>query len=157
MSGWRAALFVKLINWVDSQIGIRPNIDKDKIAVHKSFRKGAQLWFEFLKRLAVLAALAAASKRSQLIEVLYWISMFAVMLPIVSWGEQFQLDRKTKTPTIRVLHIDGQIDPMLDPSDRTGWQYNLWFTFIGSLMMLYIINFGIQSMVIRVSLDWGNH
>jgi hypothetical protein len=52
----------------------------------------ARLWFEFLKRVAILTALKIASAHSSIAVIAYWVSLILIVLPLHPYLERYELD-----------------------------------------------------------------
>ena len=66
--------------------------------------------FEFLKRVALLSVLQAASKESTLIEVVYFMGLVALCAPIGTWLERFEPEIRARQPTAAEADSDQSGD-----------------------------------------------
>lgn len=79
---------------------LRPSpfrIDAEASTAHM-FRRAAALWFEFLKRAAIVGLLQAVSHTSPALAAAYWLSVALISAPIQSWISSHSFTWKGRAP-----------------------------------------------------------
>jgi hypothetical protein len=125
------------------RIGIRPSLDPNAPVVHSVFRRASALWFEFMKRVGVLAALKAASARSWEVKVVYVVTLFFLMSPLSSWVEKWEIDFKER----------GRMGG--DGSENSMWKYSFPLAVLSTILGMALVNFILQTFVSSLLAELG--
>lgn len=117
-------MFKKRLTWLQDRIGLRPALNPLAKVTHENFIAVSKLWFEGLKRLAILTALSTAGQHSMLVEGIYFATLLAFMAPIMSWLDLKEIDFKTRKPTHYRPETDGKVTTPLAPEAPAAWAYS---------------------------------
>ncbi len=142
-------MLAKTLQWMDDRFGFRKALNPHAANTHRIFRVQSRNWFEFIKRVGIVAVLAAAGKRSELAQILYFVSVFMVTAPIGTWIEQWEFDYKTRKPKYYRPDIDGEIISPVPKSERPAWSYSTSFVVINSALWMGM-NMLIQMLVFEI-------
>lgn len=103
--------------------------------------------------MALLSVIWVASQNTPWIEILYFIGLAALAIPIGTWLEQWELDLKTRNPR-RYRPDLGEKPPaqIPIPSDEPAvWAHSSWVTVIWTTSVMFSVNFSIQMFVAAIA------
>lgn len=135
--------------WFNDRVGFRREHGKD--AVHHDLSRWCSRFFEFLKRLALLAALSAAGRTTPWLQIVYFGGIAALVIPIWSWFEQWNLDVKTRNPK-RFDPRAGELPPRdlpIPPEERPAWAHSWIAAGVWMAAVALLTNWGIRVFVDR--------
>ena len=139
----------RLIAYLDARIGLRPALDRGPEGLYPKVKWVSNVWFEFLKRVGVLAVIAAAAKKLPVLEWLFLASLIILMMPVLSFLGRFELDIKTRFPQRYRPEFDGEISFPLPDGKRT-WSYNWGVAVIWGLATT-LIGIAIQALAMMLA------
>lgn len=142
----------KPIEWVSERVGFRPAWNYEaNTRSHNLHKKISAIWFEFIKRLTILAALNLGAQKAAILWPVYFLSLALLVIPIGTWLERWDLDFLTRKPTHYRPEFDGVITTPISPDKPPAWAYSLPIGVVGSLVFGLGINVALNFIVIRLS------
>lgn len=146
-----------LSTWLKDKVGFRrrPGFE----GLHRRMRSLSAIFFEFLKRIALLSILWAAAQNTPWLQLLYFLGLAALIIPIGTWLEQWDLDFRTRHPTHYRPDL-GEEPPMQIPipaDQPPAWSHSVFAGTLWTFAILLAVNWGIQSFVEAVATELSKH
>ncbi|MET3665916.1 hypothetical protein [Caulobacter sp. 1776] len=83
-------------------------------------------FFEFMKRVAIVAVLKVGSEHSAVMTWLYWLGLGALTFPVFAWMEKRSF----------TLLVEGDIDPRASRAIETAWFIVVSIASVGLVVLI---------------------
>lgn len=124
--------------FLSERMGFRPALDPNAAAVHVLQVRLATFWFEVLKRLAVLAALSVAGRRSELLNGFYYVTLIIFTSPAITWLQRYEFDLRTRNPRVYVPHLEADPTTSVAAGKPPAWAHSMLGILIWGAVLLVV-------------------